>query len=79
MLIDDAIARARAMEVGLRGAAFRYARGNGRSSMSLRVYLDAVALKTVLDALEAERNRNKATDVVDLLANPAGDGRNGMR
>lgn len=77
MLIDDAIARARAMEVGLRGAAFRYARGNGRGSMSLRVYLDAVALKTVLDALEAERNRNKTTSAADLLADSTGDERNG--
>lgn len=79
MRIDDAIARVRAIEVGMRGAAIRRARRNGFEATILNVFFDAVALKTVLDALEAERNRSKAADVVDLLADLTGDERNGTR
>lgn len=79
MQIDEAIARVRAIEVGMRGAALRCARRNGREATSLHVYLDAVALKIVLDALEAERNRNAATKPVDFLADSGGDERNGTR
>lgn len=40
---------------------------------------EAEAMETVCAALEAERNRSKAANVIDFLADSAGDGRNGTR
>lgn len=55
-------------------------RANGRTDARPNSRVAAAyAILDVCDALEAERNRSKAAGVVDLLADLAGDGRNGTR
>lgn len=70
MRIDEAIARVRRIEASMRGGAIRCAERNGRDPASLVVYQDAEALETVCNALET-------ANVVDVLGDSAGDGRNG--
>lgn len=79
MQIDEAIRQTREFAKIMRELGEKYAREDERSLAAKTAFDDAEALETVLDALEAERNRNAATKPVDFLADSGGDKREGTR